>query len=150
MRRWTSPPLDVPERAAGEPFTRADLVFYGVDHSGPSFEALVFLNNAQADVETPRAPENGYAGSFTIFGHGGCYGDAGHCDVVQRPADPFDVRPPHSLEPWTVTVIATEALGLVTTPELTVTIVPVVAGETDARGSDVLRLSHVRLATYLD
>jgi hypothetical protein len=150
MRRWTSPPIEVPERAAGEPFTRADLIFYGVGHSGPSYEALIFLNNPRAEIETARAAENGYAGSFVIFGHGGCYGDVGHCDIVQLPADPFDVRPPHALEPWTLTVIVTEALGLVTTPELTVTLVPVVPGETDSRGSDVLELAHVRLATYLE
>jgi tyrosinase len=147
MRRWTSPPLERPD-IDEEPFTRADLVFYGVDHSGPSFEGLVFLNNPQAGPDTTRTADNGYAGSFKVFGHGGCFGDEGHCHVVQRPVDPYDLRPPHPLEPWTLTVIATDAIAAVETTELTVTVVAVVPEEEHDEGSDVLTLDHVRLATY--
>lgn len=147
MRRWTSPPLERPD-IDEEPFTRADIVFYGVDHSGPSFEGLVFLNNPQAGPDTTRTPENGYAGSFKVFAHGGCYGDEGHCHIVQRPVDPYDLRPPHPLEPWTLTVIATEAITALDTPEVTVTVVAVVPEEEHDEGSDVLTLDHVRLATY--
>jgi hypothetical protein len=147
MRRWTSPPLERPDPGT-EPVTRADLVFYGVDHSGPSFEGLVFLNNPDAGPDTPRTSANGYAGSFTVFGHGGCFGDEGHCHVVERPVDPYDLRPPHPLEPWTLTVIATEALAAIETAEVTVTIVAVVPEEEHAEGSDVLSLDHVRLALY--
>lgn len=57
-----------------------------------------------ARVETGRELAAGYVGSFSVFGHGGCYGDVGHCEVVPRD-DPFDVRPPHPLTPWTKTVI---------------------------------------------
>src|SRR5690348_16357380 len=58
-------------------FNRADLIFEGVDHSGPSFEGRVFLNNPNATADTPATAENGYAGSFHIFGHGICLGDVG-------------------------------------------------------------------------
>jgi hypothetical protein len=147
MRRWTSPPLERPD-IDEEPFTRADLVFYGVDHSGRSFEGLVFLNNPKAGPDTTRTLENGYAGSFKVFAHGGCFGDEGHCHIVQRPVDPYDLRPPHPLEPWTLTVIATEAIAALDTTELTVTVVAVVPEEEHQEGSDVLTLDHVRLATY--
>ena len=38
-------------------FTRADLVFSGVDHSETSYEVRVFLNNPSADASTPRTAE---------------------------------------------------------------------------------------------
>src|SRR5437870_2263400 len=43
-------------------FTRADLEFRGVDHSGPSFEAWVFLNNDRAGPDTAPDTAGGYAG----------------------------------------------------------------------------------------
>jgi hypothetical protein len=149
MRLFVSEPLANPA-AEGEPeFTRADLVFYGVDHSGPSFEARIFLNTPGADLSTDRDLEAGYAGSFTIFGHAGCAGDAGHCDVPTGPADPFDVRPPHPLALQTKTVIITEALRRVTDAELTITIVPVRPGPLSAELADSLEFDEFRLLTYL-
>src|SRR5947209_3919890 len=116
---FLSAPLDHP-RAPAATYSRVDLVFYGVDHSGPSFEARVFLNNSQATVRDDRDPAAGYAGSFTVFGHAGCAGDIGHCDVPSGPPDAFDRRPPHALTPQTKTVIVTEAVSRITTEQLTV------------------------------
>src|SRR4029453_4290828 len=65
--------------------TRADLVFSGGDHSEPSSEARVFLNNPTAAASTPRTAEHGYAGRFVVFGHGGCFGGGGHCTVPTQP-----------------------------------------------------------------
>jgi hypothetical protein len=73
--------LVAPLHFAGKRFTRADLVFTGVDHSAGSYEVLVFLNNTRATDTTAHTIEKGYGGRFVIFGHGGCYGDVGHCDV---------------------------------------------------------------------
>jgi hypothetical protein len=76
LKVFSSKPVEVPEV---EDMSRADLIFYGVDHSGPSYEARVFIDNPSAGPETPVEPEHGYAGSFTVFGHAGCFGDEGHC-----------------------------------------------------------------------
>lgn len=67
MTAYTAAPIPV------TPFpgvARAEFVFCGVDQAGPSFEALVFLNNPVADESTPRTPEAGYAGSFHVYGYG--------------------------------------------------------------------------------
>jgi hypothetical protein len=40
-------------------FTRADLVFTGVDHSAGSYEVLVFLNNRGATDTTAHDVEHG-------------------------------------------------------------------------------------------
>ena len=137
-------PLELPTFADREDITRADLVFYGVDHSGPSYVAHVFLDQPRATEDTPRDVEHGYAGSFSVFGHGGCYGEEGHCAPEQRYTDAFDRRAPHPLTPQTKAVVATAALAPLlldkAKTEVTVTVFTGVA--------DVLRFEYVRLLTY--
>ena len=58
------------DRTAGADFERADIVFTGVDQSGPSYEVRVFLDNPAADETTATTVENGYAGSFHVYGYG--------------------------------------------------------------------------------
>ena len=110
--RFVSQPLEMPGHAPEADFVRADLKFHGVDHSGVSYEARVFLNRPDADTSTPleTADDGGYAGSFHIFGHGGCFGDIGHCDIRRGDRHPADKRLPHPLTPHTKTVIVTEPL----------------------------------------
>ena len=144
--RFVSDPLDLPPREPS--FYRADLIFYGVDHSGSSYEARVYLDLPEADADTGRE-HPAYAGSFHIFGHGGCFGDEGHCLLPEGPPDPFDLRPAHQLTPATKTVTVTDALRQVLADEaraqMTVTVVAVTPGD---RGNDVLEFSRLRLATY--
>ena len=133
--RFVANRSNCPTHELGEAFSRADLIFYGVDHSGPSYEARVFLNNPErASRDTPRDPAAGYAGSFTVFGHGGCFGDDGHCDVPSGP-DAFDLRPPHPLTPYTRTLILPrEAVEALSGDSVTVTLVAVEPGREEGRG----------------
>jgi hypothetical protein len=130
---------------------RADLIFDGLDHSGASYEARVFLNNEKATAETETTPERGYAGSFHIFGHGGCYGDdITHCQI-RGPRRPYDPRPGHPLTPARKVLIATEALKAARAKggDVTVTIVPVVYDPSPkADYSDVLKLESISVASY--
>jgi hypothetical protein len=147
--------LELPAPDALDELTRADLVFYGVDHSGPSYEGRVFLGNPGAGPDTPRDAEHGYAGAFTVFGHAGCFGDEGHCLPDQRYTDAFDRRLPHPLRPLTRTVIATEAVRrAIEDPGLTEVLVVVVAvmpeDELTAGHDEPLRYDSVRLLTYED
>lgn len=135
-------------------FRRADLIFEGVDHAGPSFEGRVFLNNPTATAETAPTPENGYAGSFHIFGHGICLGDVGHCEVNDRGKAPYDFRLPHPLVSQQKTVVITEALNRILDRDGKlehVTVVPVAYGHpatNDADPEGFLKYDGVRLATY--
>ena len=136
-------------------FTRADLEFRGVDHSGPSFEARVFLNNKRAGAGTATDPAGGYAGSFYVFGHGGCFGELGHCDIPVGPRGPFDKRLAHPLTPQFKTVIVTDALRrLLQTSDdekVSVTVVPVVPESQVSRvekAVDPLKFESVSLITY--
>jgi hypothetical protein len=152
MTTITSDPLELPDLEDVEELGRADFVFYGVDHSGPSYEARVFVNNPQADAATERVLEHGYAGSFNVFGHNGCFGDDGHCLPDQRHRDEFDVRAPHPLAPLTLTVIATEAIrrALVEpATDVTVTVVTVVPDDGFPKaGEPPSHFEYVRLLTY--
>jgi hypothetical protein len=132
-------------------FVRADLVFDGLDHSGPSFEARIFINNPDADETTELTAQNHYAGRFHIFGHGGCFGDVGHCEVRGVPR-PYDPRPAHPLTPMRKIVIATEALRREikrSTKGLTLTIVPIVRSGTERCDyENVLKFERVSVVTY--
>jgi len=156
MRRYTSPPLDLPVLDPGEGVDRADLVFYGVDHSGPSYEARVFVDAPDADETTPTDVEHGYVGSFTVFAHDGCYGDEGHCLPDQRETDAFDHRAPHPLRPWTRTVTAEapliEAVRARDVTQVSVTVVAIAAVDEASvtQEEGLLTFQSIRLLTYQD
>lgn len=148
--------LDVPLPGDGHtPFTRADVVVTGVDHSGVSYEVRLFLNNPAATADTPRTADTGYAGRFTVFGHGGCYGDEGHCEVPQPSNDPTDLRPAHPLTPLDTYVTITDALrrtltqhgALQTLTMVPVSITPRRADRTPA--PELLHFTDVSIQTYL-
>lgn len=133
-------------------YVRADIEFIGVEHAGASYEARVYVNNESANATTQPTEANGYAGSFYVFGHGGCFGDAGHCEVHQHPCEPFDPRRSHPLEPIKKVVIATDAIRAAATRggSIHVTVVPVVTSWTDQVDDtqDVLKFDHINLVTY--
>jgi hypothetical protein len=144
-KRYVSPTINL-ERLDTE-FSRADLEFHGLDHSGESYEARIFLNNPDADESTDRTLETGYAGSFHIFGHGGCFGDdPSHCEVT-GPRRAYDPRFSHPLVPTVKVVIATDAIRRVLErgKEVSVTVVPIVGYDTD---DDVLKFERLRIVTY--
>lgn len=144
----TSSEIDLSE--LGTDISRADIEFEGLDHSGSSYEGRVFVNNPDADADTDTTIENGYAGSYYIFGHGGCFGDEGHCDV--QPRSTYDPRPPHALWPTRKTVIATDAIRQAAQAgsTMTVTVVPVVLSTTDMVPEDeeLPKFELVSVITY--
>jgi tyrosinase len=151
MRSVTTDPIELPALHP-ETISRADLVFYDVDHSGASYEARIFINSPDADADTPRDDPN-YAGSFHIFGHGGCFGDRGHCDVPDAPLHEFDRRPVHQLLPQRKTVTITEPLKTLLAGKragsVTVTVVPIVHSTVgDLETEDVLEFDRLALVTY--
>ena len=136
-------------------FTRADVVFIDVDHSGGSYEVRLFLNNPDADASTARDEAARYAGRFHVLGHGGCFGDIGHCDVPTPSPDRTDLRPAHPLTPLTTFVTVTVALRrlLATGAALeTVTLVPLSLPPRRADripAPELVRCGSVDIRTYL-
>jgi hypothetical protein len=120
---FRSPPVHV-DAGEADRMTRADIVFAGVDQSGPSYEARVYLNNPTADEGTGKSPAEGYAGAFHVYGEG-------------RPAGPP--------APTDRSVIATEAVrrALRQGPDVTVTAVAVAYGPPGRRPVIDLRVERV-------
>lgn len=146
MKAFTSKPLELPKQR--DLTSRADLVFYGVDHSGPSYLAHIFLGNPDANANTPLELESGYVGSFSVFGHGGCFGDEGHCHPTRPTSDAFDRRGPHPLEPFTRSVEITKELSAFTKAKAVIAVVPVVSEVEGISDPDIAPTDFVRLAVY--
>ena len=147
MDRYHSGEIALPPLGART--VRADLVFYGVDQSGPSYEARVFLNTPEATIDTPTDLANGYVGSFTIFGHAGCAGAPGHCDEPVEREDPFDVRTPRGVPRISrLVILGGEELKRLSGETFSLTLVPVEAGPEGPVPSKALDFSSFRLATY--
>lgn len=100
--------LDITKLESG--FYRADIEIHNVDHSGPSYEGRLFLNNVDATSSTELSIDNGYVGSYHILGHGGCFGSEGHCEIPTQRRRLHDHRPSHHLRPQYKRVIITESL----------------------------------------
>ena len=145
--------------SAANSFSRADLIFDGVDHSDMSYEVRVFLNNPKANAKIPRSPENGYAGKFVVFGHGGCSGQEGHCAIQGAPtgltAADIEAERPHPLTPITQVITITDRLkellnrtgdGLETLTLVPIKVLPDKSDAGSAKG--LFKYQRVSLQTY--
>jgi tyrosinase len=151
---FTSAPLALPPTTGVKPFYRADLLFYDVDQTGASYRAAVFFDNPGANQETPEDAEHGFAGSFSIFGKGGCFGDEGHC-IPRGPQHRFDRRPPHPALPTLKVVRVTDAVQALLARGLTQTTVTLVPTLADTAGVQIegdfehpIQFSQLGLVTY--
>ena len=127
-------------------FTRADLIFYGVEHGAPPMRRSCSSTRPRRTSRRARV-ETGFAGSFVVVGHGGSHGEAGLRKVPAGPRDPFDTRPPHGLTPQTKLVDITEAIRhpRCAGDVVTIAVLPILPGPERARQGNVLFFSDLRL-----
>jgi hypothetical protein len=142
----------IPLDKTGKALYRVDLEIYGLDHGGASYEGRVFVNNRDANQDTPKKEENGYVGSFNVFAHSGCFGDLGHCDI-KPDRRVYDLRPSHPLTQMFTRIIITEPMRRQLEKGekmFTFTIVPVVKGGDPAMCDfeDVLKFDRLSLVTF--
>jgi hypothetical protein len=150
-KTFTSRPIPVGFASSRHRLTRADLEISGIFHGESSYEGRIFFNNPQATATTPKTARSGYAGSFHIFGHGGCLGDPGHCEVNEHDRDAFDFRYPNPLTPARKRVMVTKALQEAAKrgKTVTVTIVPVVTAANRLCDTvNVFRCENMQFVTY--
>jgi hypothetical protein len=130
--KYVSPPIRLDLGPRGLNFERADIEIAGIEQAGPSFEGRVFLNNPHANLETAPTAENGYAGSFHVYGYG--------------LRSPEDTGAGSAMAPIAKDVIATEAVrAAAARQEVTVTIVPVFTGDPPQDASQALKVDNVRI-----
>ncbi len=147
MDHFVSAPISLTAAQAAGRFKRADLVFYDVDARHASFTARVFLQAPGGEVDLSPDRRDGYAGFFAIFGHGGCSGDQGHCEVPES-RDPFDLGPPHPLTPQVKMVEVTERLRALGGDQVVAVVLAIRPSRDGARLADVMSFSAVRLLSY--
>jgi hypothetical protein len=143
--RYRSKPLELP--APEHDFARADLAFYDVDHSGPTFEARVFIGAGRGLKRDAGRDHPAYAASLFVFGHGTCSGEEGHCDVPEE-RDPFDFRLPHHLEPGVQIVTVTNAIKRLVEGGKTKAVVDAFVHGPEGEALKALSFSQLRLLTY--
>jgi hypothetical protein len=131
-------------------YKRADLELHGVDHTAPSYEGRVFLNNPEADETTERTADNGYLGAFHVFGKAGCWGEEGHCDEpaerrkFDRRRNPTRYAKVRLTLPDNLRDLVGEREG-----ELTLSLVAAVPGGQQTETADaVLRVKRISIITY--
>jgi hypothetical protein len=141
--RFVSSPIPL-NLGSRKSFTRADIEVYGIDQSGASFEGRVFLNNPQATLMTPLSVEQGYAGSFHVFGYGLWPADVDK-DSAARAASAETIR-----APITKIVIATKPVRRAAAKgeEALITVVPVYPGNPPRDASDAFKLEGVRIIVH--
>jgi hypothetical protein len=147
MDSYVSPPIKLTGALAAREFDRADLVFYDVDAGSASFAANVFIDPAGTKPDLTASRTAGYAGFFFILGHGGCFGDLGHCDVPQT-RDPFEMGPPPGLAPQTKLVDVTDELKASSHDAIIVSVLPTTRSARGPLLIDALKFSSLRLLSY--
>ncbi len=136
-----------------ESYTRADVELHRVDLAVPSYVGHLFVNRPDADRDTPLDHDEGYLGSFSVFGKVDCWGETDeHCAPPRggrfdhRRSPPrygkIRVRTPDGL----LRRLAEEAEG-----ELTLNVVAVLPAREDYKDyepADVLRFDRLSIVTY--
>lgn len=146
-QRWTSDVLALPVDPDA-PWARVDLELEDVEHEGPSFAVWLYLNNPDVEESAGDAPDSGFAGRFSVFGHGECWGDEGHCEVPAERVSAFDRRPPHPLEPINVSLEITEAVARLGPDTAEVTVTALAFSMDEKELAEPLRFKRLSLITY--
>ena len=141
---WTSSPLQIAVDPQA-PWSAAELTFLGIEHDGPSYTVRVFLDPADHPQEHRDDADEEPAARFTVFGHGNCWGDEGHCEVPRERVSPFDYRHPHPLTPYDVELDVTAALRGSDSARVVVT---ALATSVDPDVPEPLRFRSLALATF--
>lgn len=149
MQRWSSEPL--PFTLTQPELARVMLEFEGVDHDGPSFTVLTYLNNEDVPDDAGRSEAENFAAAFTVFAHGECWGDIGHCEPRRDPVSAFDQRPEHPLTPANFTLDITDAVKrLLANDKNTQTLIvtALVTGESTKNQQQLLRFDALSLVVF--
>ena len=145
MHRFTSEPVTIPEAARAK-HRVAEIRLNQVPQMPLSCYVRAFVNQPDANAQTPVHDNPHYAGYLAIFGHGECYGGPGHCDIP--PAQPalFDLRERTHNNPRNHRIDATACIKkLIERGETDFQVTLVVVGVDGEEMRDFLRLDSVAL-----
>jgi tyrosinase len=147
VSRFVSKPIEIPAPAR-KSFRQAEVRLHRVPQLPRSCFIRVFLNNPDANASTP-LDDPSYAGYLAVFGHGGCIGGPGHCDLPPARARQYDIRPRSHNTPRNHRVIVTKAAKAALKKSSSLQITLVVIGADYREERDLLRVDGVSL-DFLD
>jgi tyrosinase len=145
--RFVSKPIKIGAKV--KEFTKAEVRLHWVPQLVRSCFIRVFLNQPGADASTPITNNSHYAGYIAVFGHGGCYGGPGHCDLPPPRARDFDVRPRNHNTPRNHRIDVTAAARELLRKSDSLQITLLVIGVDYREDNDLLKLEGVSL-NFLD
>jgi len=145
--RFVSKAIEIPAPARRS-FRQAEVRLHRVPQLIRSCFVRVFLNNPNANASTP-LDDPSYAGYLAIFGHGGCIGGPGHCDLPPSRARQHDIRPRNHNTPRNHRVIVTKAAKAALKKSSSLQITLVVIGADYREERELLRVDGVSL-DFLD
>jgi tyrosinase len=127
-------------------FARAEVRLSGVRYSMAGGGVLrVFLNEPDANENTPTKGNDHYVGHFALFA-GGCVGGPGHCAPPEAPRGKYDLRHRHPKTPGNIRIDATDTVTKLRAKGAKDFHIHVLALGPDGKPSgDVLRLASVSL-----
>jgi tyrosinase len=147
IARFLSTPIRVDEKIKA--FRKAEIRLHSVPQLMRSCFIRAFLNQPDADAATPVHDNPHFAGYLAVFGHGGCYGGPGHCDLPPAQSRDYDRRPRSHNTPRNHRIDVTQCARrlLETADSLQITLL--VIGVDYQEESDLLKLEGVSL-NFLD
>jgi tyrosinase len=147
IARFLSTPIKVDEKIKA--FRKAEIRLHSVPQLMRSCFIRAFLNQPDADAATPVHDNPHFAGYLAVFGHGGCYGGPGHCDLPPAQSRDYDRRPRSHNTPRNHRIDVTQCARrlLETADSLQITLL--VIGVDYQEESDLLKLEGVSL-NFLD
>jgi len=110
-------------------FRKAEIKIHRVRRGNlPNAHIRIFLNQPDADIDTPTAGNEHFVEQITTF-HGSCYGGPGHCRLPLDRTRVHDQRPLHHHEPRNYKIDATDAVKrMLSSGEKVITIQMVIIG----------------------
>jgi len=116
-------------------FHRAEVRFEGLTPPKDSFTVRVYVNEPKANAKTKTNGNANFLGAQGFFGHGQCFGDAGHCDP--KPRDIYDMRPKHHYDPVKVRLDVTRPLRALVAAGAKLDDAPVTLVVVDSKGVEI-------------
>lgn len=143
ISRFCSKPIAI--KPAMKTFKRAEIRLHRVPQLLRSGFIRAFINQPEANADTPIQNNPHYAGYLAIFGHGPCYGGPGHCDPP--PASPrlYDQRPRDHNTPRNYRIDITETARSLLAGIDSLQITLVVIGADFQEDRELLKLEAVSL-----
>lgn len=126
-------------------YRKVELRLHQVEQPQYSYALRVFINQPEANLDTPTEGNPHYAGYASFFGHGRCIGGPGHCDPPPNDRRAYDLRVRHHNAPGNIHLDITEAVEKLKNDADSMTITLVLMGPEASDAAPSLRMDGLSI-----